>query len=73
MFASKTYLEHLARGVIGVAAIALAVYFGRIGGGIAVVASLALGIAALAALRGCPICWAVGLVEIVAARKDNPA
>jgi hypothetical protein len=26
-------------------------------------ASLALGVAALVALRGCPVCWTIGLFE----------
>lgn len=30
--------------------------------------SLGAGVAALAALRGCPMCWAVGLVETLSRR-----
>jgi hypothetical protein len=65
MFASENLFEHLARGLIGFGAVALAVYIGlKPGLGFAVV-SLGLGAAALVALRGCPICWTIGLVETI--------
>jgi len=69
MFASKTFTEHLARGVLGIALIVAAVVVGRTGGLAATAASLALGVTSLVALRGCPMCWTTGLVEMIAARR----
>lgn len=63
-FASRTIIGHLARGVVGtsaaVAALALAPHHPW---------SLAflLPITVLA-LRGCPMCWVVGLFQTIAAR-----
>jgi hypothetical protein len=64
MFASNTLVEHLLRGVVGIGAFALA----------ATLASshplLALTLlpVALVALRGCPMCWTMGLIETIAAK-----
>ena len=64
MFASENLFEHLARGLIGFGAVALAVYIGlKPGLGFAVV-SLGLGAAALVALRGCPICSICTICEL---------
>jgi hypothetical protein len=41
---------------------------GRSAGTAATAASMARGLAALVALRGCPICWTTGLVEMVWSR-----
>jgi apolipoprotein N-acyltransferase len=68
MFASRTLFEHAARGVFGFGAIWLAISLGRSAGTVATAASMALGLAALVALRGCPICWTTGLVEMVWSR-----
>jgi hypothetical protein len=63
VFASKSLVEHLARGLVGI-------------GGFAVTAVLAtshpwLALAALPvafwALRGCPMCWTVGLAQTLLA------
>jgi hypothetical protein len=63
MFASGNLFEHLVRGLIGFGCVGLAIHVGLNPGlGFAVV-SLGLGAAALVALRGCPICWTIGLVE----------
>ena len=64
MFASKSIIEHLLRGVFGIAPLAVSV---------SLVASrpwsaVALLVIALAALRGCPMCWTVGLLQLLAAR-----
>jgi len=63
-FASRSIIEHVLRGVIGVgalwAAIAIAANYPW--------ASLALGVVMLIAFRGCPMCWTIGLVETVRAR-----
>lgn len=65
MFASRSILEHLVRGILGVAAIGVA-----IGQGSLLVGLLALPVA-LFAFRGCPSCWLVGLFETVHARKQR--
>jgi hypothetical protein len=67
MFASTTLARHIARGAIGIGALYYAV---------AVAASypwgsLALGIVALAALGGCPICWTIGLFETAYRQRSN--
>jgi hypothetical protein len=58
-FASATVPRHVARGVIGLLAFVAAF------AGIAVVgpAALLLLVVAAAAWRGCPTCWAIGLVQ----------
>ncbi|MFG3711041.1 hypothetical protein [Micromonospora sp. NPDC047730] len=58
-FASQSLARHLARGVVG---------FGGLIGSIALLpivgpVSLLLFPVGLLALRGCPMCWAVGLVQ----------
>jgi hypothetical protein len=58
MLSSKTLLEHIGRGVLGVAAIALAIKMTAL----SFVASLVLMALALFAFRGCPVCWTIGLV-----------
>jgi len=59
MFASNTLLEHGLRGFVGIGALWYAVTIAAIHP----LGSLALGVLALFAFRGCPVCWAVGLVE----------
>lgn len=66
MFASKSVLEHLARGVVGFGALAVAFVVARASPGWGSTAgSIALAIFALAALHGCPVCWTIGMVETV--------
>jgi len=69
-FASASIAEHLARGAVGLAAL---------GGSVLAAPShpwlslLALPVA-LIALRGCPTCWTIGLVQTIAARlRGKPA
>ncbi|MFI1382485.1 hypothetical protein [Embleya sp. NPDC020886] len=64
-FASATVPRHLARGAIG---------FGALAGSLALLpvtgpASLLLAPVGLVALRGCPMCWAIGLMETVSAGR----
>jgi hypothetical protein len=54
-FASSSVPIHLARGALGLAALAAAL----LGGG----AWLLLLLVTVAAWRGCPTCWAVGLMQ----------
>ena len=64
MFASKTVSGHLARGALGLGAMALAVS-GAAAHPWLPWAALPF---ALAAFRGCPTCWTVGLVQTVVAK-----
>ncbi len=66
LFASPSVARHLARGAVG---------FGLIGSGFALgatgVGPVALGLVVpgLVALRGCPMCWTLGLIETVSAGR----
>jgi len=64
MFASSSIAEHLLRGAVGVGAFAGAAIYGTQSPFLA----LALLPVALVALRGCPMCWTMGLIETVANR-----
>jgi len=64
MFASKSVPEHLVRGVIGIGAFAAAVFLAAEHPWLALPA---IGVA-LIALRGCPTCWLLGLVQTVLPR-----
>lgn len=60
-FASASLPRHLVRGVVGfgalIASVALLPALGLV--------SLVLAPVGLLALRGCPTCWAIGLVETI--------
>jgi hypothetical protein len=64
MFASNTLLEHGLRGLVGIGTLWYAVTIAATHP----LGSLALGALALLAFRGCPICWAIGLVETASQR-----
>jgi hypothetical protein len=67
MFASRNLSIHLARGAIGASALALSVTCAEQAPWL-----LALTLPmALIALRGCPMCWTVGLVETVVAKRQG--
>lgn len=59
MFASNSLLEHLLRGLIGAVSLWWAIEIS----GMHPIGSVALGLVTLAALRGCPLCWTMGLLE----------
>ena len=63
MFGSKTVMAHILRGVIGFGALALAILLARNADTASVLASITLAIVALIELRGCPVCWTIGLLE----------
>ena len=63
MFASPSIARHLLRGVVGFGALTAAILLARTPGLVA--ASAALAILAVLALRGCPVCWTLGMVETV--------
>lgn len=64
MLASRSLTEHLLHGGAGFALIALALW-------LAPASAWALLLVPLGLLffRGCPMCWTIGLVEIVANRR----
>jgi uncharacterized membrane protein YdbT with pleckstrin-like domain len=59
MFGSASLIVHLLRGAAAAAFIAWAVVNQTAHPWL----SLGAGVAALVALRGCPMCWTVGLIE----------
>jgi nicotinamide riboside transporter PnuC len=61
MFASRTIAAHLVRGVIAAALIAWALVHQSSDPVLAVAA----GVLAVVAMRGCPLCWTIGLVETI--------
>lgn len=63
MFASQSIAEHVLRGVIGIGAIWLAIDLSA-----SPWLSLGLGVVALLAFRGCPMCWTIGLVQTIQSR-----
>ena len=63
MFASKTVTEHLLRGAIGIGAFAVAPMLATRWWPAWVLMPIGL-----VALRGCPTCWTVGLVQTVWAK-----
>ena len=63
LFSSPTLLEHMARGAIGISAYYAAGYFFMLPSISALVPALALGIVAVLAMRGCPVCWSIGLMN----------
>ena len=64
MFASRTVAAHLLRGAIAAALIAWALIHHTSDSAFAI-AALVL---AVVAMRGCPMCWTLGLVETISQR-----
>ena len=58
-FASRSVRGHYVRGAIGLVAMVAAV----VGSALGAPAALALLVLTVAAWRGCPTCWAVGLMQ----------
>jgi hypothetical protein len=70
MFGSTSLGAHLMRGAAAAALLACAIVQQTAHPW----ASLSAGVAALVALRGCPMCWTVGLVETLSqGRSDRTA
>jgi len=63
-FASRTLTAHLIRGAIAVALLWAVLEYQQEHAGWALLA----GALSLVALRGCPVCWTIGLVETVGQR-----
>jgi hypothetical protein len=64
MFASRTVAAHMLRGVIAAGLIAWALMHQSSDPALAVAA----GVLAVVAMRGCPLCWTMGLLETIAER-----
>lgn len=62
MFASKTVVAHIVRGVIAAALIVWAVQSSDPFFAVAAV------VAAVVVMRGCPLCWTIGLFETIGER-----
>ena len=69
MFGSRTLIEHLVRGIVGIAALGAAIYLAQRPGAASLIGSVVLALVALIAWRGCPMCWLTGLIETLQ-RKD---
>lgn len=71
-FASNTVLEHLARGVGAILLILLATILARSSSGWETTIPVAgCWVGAVVLLRGCPMCWVIGLVETVRNRLSR--
>jgi hypothetical protein len=68
MFCSRSISVHLLRGLGAVALVALAIMVG--GDHLWLVPPLVIG--ALVLMRGCPMCWLMGLVETATLRRKEP-
>jgi hypothetical protein len=66
-FASRSVLEHLARGVIGAGALGYGLYVSATHAW----AIIPLGLVALAAFRGCPMCWTIGLLDTLSRARNR--
>jgi hypothetical protein len=67
VYASRSLVEHLARGLFGFGALIGAFLMTTHGA----LLPIALLIAGIVLLRGCPTCWMVGLVETVTAGRTK--
>ena len=66
-FASSSIPVHLVRGVLAIAALTLSLWLLRAPSPLAVPGAAALGVGGLVLLRGCPMCWTIGLVATISA------
>jgi hypothetical protein len=64
MFGNRSVVVHLLRGAVGYGAVCLSIATMHQ----SPILSFALVGVALVALRGCPVCWTVGLFETIAVR-----
>jgi hypothetical protein len=64
LFATQTLTGHVIRGAVAFALLYLAIGQQLIHP----VASLGAGLLALVAMRGCPMCWTIGLIETIRQR-----
>ena len=70
-FASASVPRHLARGGAGVLALGCGLLLLRVGGWVGIIGAVcAIGLAVVL-LRGCPMCWVIGLAETLALRAPR--
>lgn len=67
LFATQTLTGHVIRGAVAFALLYLAIGKQHLHP----VASLLAGLLALVAMRGCPVCWTIGLVETIRQRYGD--
>ena len=65
LFGFNSLRQHVARGLLGFSLFVAALHFSSI----SPIASMMLGLGALIVLRGCPLCWTMGLLEKLRAEK----
>jgi hypothetical protein len=65
MFASRSLAEHVLRGGAGFALIALAFWLAPLSLWVLLLVPLGLLL-----LRGCPMCWTVGLIQTLTSRRS---
>jgi hypothetical protein len=65
LFATRTLSGHLIRGAMALALLYGAVSQQHLHAGW----SLLMGLSALVAMRGCPVCWTIGLFETIRQRR----
>ena len=70
-FASASVPRHLARGGAGLLALIAGLLLLRAGGWLGVAGAVCAFALTVVLLRGCPMCWVVGLVETLAARMPH--
>ncbi len=72
-FASQTVVRHVGRGVGATLLAALAVWLLSYPGTLSGTVAIAFFIGAVVLLRGCPMCWFIGLIETIsiALRKEQ--
>lgn len=61
LLATRTLTGHLIRGAVAFALLYVAIEHQHVHP----VASLSAGLLALVAMRGCPVCWTIGLAETI--------
>jgi hypothetical protein len=69
---SYALLIQLGRGVIGVLAVAAALWVAGSHWPAAIALSTALFVVSLVAWRGCPTCWLMGLLATLSSRDSSP-
>jgi hypothetical protein len=63
LFASKSIPEHIVRGAVGFASLAAAAWVLTYPGLMPLLWAVGFGGVSLVALRGCPVCWTIGLMN----------
>lgn len=73
LFASKSVAEHIVRGVIGFACLALASWVLTFPGLWPLLGAMGFVGFSLVAFRGCPFCWSIGLMNTVLHKSKSCA